>query len=117
MKSNISQTPAEGSARRASLFGKERGRTALVGQSLTWLCGGAMAFNLLLVVAILTLLMINGASYFWPKPLWLIELADGKKLLGEIWEEERLPAGKADVATSTAATVAIDRLRVKSANS
>lgn len=77
-----------------------------LGRSLTWLCGGALAFNLLLVVAILILLAWNGLAYFWQKDLVLLQRTDGARVLGEIWEEE--------VVTEMGAEV--DRLRVKTGN-
>ena len=106
------RVPAAASAgRTASLFGGYRRRADLVGQSLTWLCGGALAFNLLLVIAILLLLAYNGLGYFWQRDLVQIDVQDGAKVLGEIWEVEKVPAAPgADPST------AIDRLRVKTGN-
>ncbi|HEX9940659.1 MAG TPA: phosphate ABC transporter permease PstA [Thermoanaerobaculia bacterium] len=95
----------------ASLFGDYRRRSAAIGQALTWLCGGALAFNLLLVIAILLLLAVNGLSYFWQKDLVQLDLKDGRRLLGEVWEVEKVPA-----TTGAAAAAAIDRLRIKVGN-
>jgi len=92
----------------ASLYGGDRGWSELLGQSLTWLCGGALAFNILLVLAILSLLLWNGFGYFWQEDLVEFTLKDGTRHLGEIWEEEILPA--------TPETPAADRLRVKIGN-
>ena len=94
--------------RTASLFGGDRSWSAIIGQSLTWLCGGALAFNILLVLAILSLLAWKGLGYFWQEDLVEFTLKDGTKQLGEIWEEEILPA--------TPETPAADRLRVKIGN-
>lgn len=63
-------------------------RKALVGESLTLLCSGALALNLLLVIGLMGLLMINGLGFFWPKPLALVSLKDGRKLAGEIHRTE-----------------------------
>ena len=102
---------ARSKAQAASLFGGERRWSDILGQSLTWLCGGALAFNILLVLAILALLAWNGFGYFWQEDLVEITLKDGTKHLGEIWEEEVIPATPgADPAT------AIDRLRIKIGN-
>jgi phosphate transport system permease protein len=90
------------------LFGGERRHTERLGRSLTWLCGGALALNLLLVIGILLLLAVFGLGYFWQKDLIELTLADGRKLLGEIWEVERTPA--------TADAPAHDRLRIKIGN-
>ena len=102
--------PARGRAREApvALLGNYRRRSAIIGQSLTWLCGGALAFNLLLVIGILLLLAYHGLSYFWQKDLVELSLKDGRKVLGEVWEVEQAP--KAEGAA------AIDRLRLKIGN-
>lgn len=94
--------------RTATFFSDHRRRSSAVGQALTWLCGGALAFNLLLVIAILALLAYNGLSYFWQKDLVQLNLKDGTKILGEVWEIEQAPA--------TAASAAIDRMRIKVGN-
>ena len=94
--------------RDVSLFGGYRRRSDIMGQALTWLCGGALAFNLLLVIAILLLLAVNGLSYFWQKDLLLLHLKDGRKILGEVWEVEKVPA--------EAGAPALDRMRLKIGN-
>jgi phosphate transport system permease protein len=91
-----------------SLFGRSQRRSELIGQSLTWLCGGALAFNILLVLGILCLLGYHGLSYFWQKDLVELTLKDGSKVLGEIWEVEKTAA--------TADRPAQDRLRLKIGN-
>ncbi len=95
----------------ASLFGGERRWSDVLGQSLTWLCGGALAFNILLVLSILALLAWNGFGYFWQEDLVEITLKDGTKHLGEIWEEEVIPAEP-----GADPTTAYDRLRIKIGN-
>jgi len=47
----------------SSLYGNKWRRTELMGQAFTWLCGGALAFNVLLVIGILVLLAWNGLGY------------------------------------------------------
>ncbi|HUP41718.1 MAG TPA: phosphate ABC transporter permease PstA [Thermoanaerobaculia bacterium] len=71
---------------------RARGRRDLLGRALTWLCGGALAVNLLLVVGILALLGAHGLAFFWQKPLLWLELDDGRRLLGEVWERNEIPA-------------------------
>lgn len=73
-------------------------RRELVGDSLTALCGGALALNLLLILALLGLIAWQGFAFFWQKPLVEIELTDGRKLLGEIHAREPRPIeeGKAE---------------------
>jgi phosphate transport system permease protein len=94
-----------------SFFHDYRRRSAAVGQALTWLCGGALALNLLLVIAIMGLLAYNGLSYFWQKDLIELDLKDGRKILGEVWSQEKSAAE-----TGTRAAAAIDRVRLKIGN-
>ncbi|HEY9422814.1 MAG TPA: phosphate ABC transporter, permease protein PstA, partial [Thermoanaerobaculia bacterium] len=99
-------------SRTATLFSGQRQRSGALGHALTWLCGGALALNLLLVIAIMVLLAYNGLSYFWQKDLTLLSLKDGTKVLGEVWEVEQTAAsteGQPEAA-------AIDRFRIKVGN-
>jgi phosphate transport system permease protein len=56
----------------------------LAGRAMTWLTGGTLALNLLLILGLLGLLLWNGAGYFWPRPLAWLTLTDGSKILGEV---------------------------------
>jgi phosphate transport system permease protein len=105
------QERARREVKASTWFGGYRRRSDFMGQAFTWLCGGALAFNLLLVIAILLLLLYNGMGYFWQRDLVQLELKDGRKLLGEIWEVEQ-----AAEVTGAEATAAIDRLRMKIGN-
>jgi phosphate transport system permease protein len=66
-------------------------RAALFGESMVSLCGGALALNLLLVIGLLVLLAMNGLGYFWPRDIARLELADGRVLLGEIYQTKDAP--------------------------
>jgi phosphate transport system permease protein len=68
-----------------------RRRADLLGQSLTWVCGGALAFNLLLAVGLLVLIAVYGLSFFWQKKLVLLTLTDRTAVLGEVFEREAIP--------------------------
>lgn len=63
-------------------------RKEAFGRSMTWLCGGALALNLLLVIGLLGLLLVNGGAYFWQRDLVRVTLDDGRQLLGEVHERE-----------------------------
>jgi phosphate transport system permease protein len=71
-------------------------RTDRLGQAFTWLCGGALAINLLLTLALIALVGVNGLAYFWPKEVVLFTLADGAKLLGEVHDREEIPFAEGD---------------------
>lgn len=71
--------------------GAKRRRSDLFGEGLTALCGGALALNLLLVAALLIVLVANGMGYFWQKPVELLVLTDGSRLMGEVHDREPVP--------------------------
>lgn len=50
-----------------------------------------MTASVFLVVGVLLLIMVNGLGYFWPSNLVEFELADGKKILGELKHREIIP--------------------------
>lgn len=89
-------------------LGSHRRRSDVLGQSLTWLCGGALALNILLVLGIMVLLLWNGLGYFWQRELVQLTLKDGSRVLAEVWEVEKTAA--------TPGEPALDRFRVKIAN-
>ncbi len=62
-----------------------------LGDHLTALSGGALAFSLLLVFGLLALLAYHGLSHFWQQPLELVALKDGRHLLGVLQDREPIP--------------------------
>jgi phosphate transport system permease protein len=58
------------------------------GEPWVWLTGGALALAIAMIVGLLALIAVRGASTFWPAPLELVELRDGRKVLGEITDRE-----------------------------
>jgi phosphate transport system permease protein len=74
-------------------------RTDFLGRSLTWLSGGALAFNLVLVAGILVLLAMNGLGAFWQRKLVELTLRDGSRLLGEIHAREPIPPREGESAS------------------
>jgi phosphate transport system permease protein len=69
-------------------------RRDLLGASFTALCGGALALDLLLILAILGLIGYQGGRYFWQRDLLELRLAEGSTLLGEVHEREEIPVGR-----------------------
>jgi phosphate transport system permease protein len=93
-------------------FGSRRGgRPDRLGLTITWLCGGALAINLLLTVALIALIAVNGLAYFWPREVVLFTLTDGTRLLGEIHDREEIPSKD-----GSRSEVAATRLRLKLGN-
>ncbi len=85
-------------------------RRDFAGVSFTALCGGALALNLVLIVALLSLIGWQGGRYFWQKDLLEVELQDGRKILGEVHALELIAAQRAEDG------VARDRFQVRTGN-
>jgi len=58
------------------------------GEPWVWLTGGALATAILMITGLLAFIAIRGAGTFWPVPLELLELADGRRAVGEVTERE-----------------------------
>jgi phosphate transport system permease protein len=71
---------------------KHNKRSDRLGAGLTSLCSGALALNLLLVVALLAILVVNGMGYFWQRTLVEYELDNETRVLGEVHDREEIPA-------------------------
>ena len=54
-----------------------------VGEPALWGFGGALALGIILIAGFLMMIMWNGFSTFWPKPIIQVELRDGTVLAGE----------------------------------
>ena len=80
------------------------------GEPWVWLTGGALALAIMMITGLLVFIAFRGASTFWPVPLELVELADGRRALGEVSERE-----EAEAATATSAGRGSRRL-VRTAN-
>lgn len=70
-------------------------RREFFGVSMTALCGGALALNLVLILGLLTVIGYQGGRFFWQKDLPEFTLTDGGKLLGEIHAQQTIPAATA----------------------
>jgi phosphate transport system permease protein len=68
------------------------------GEPWVWLTGGALALAIMMITGLLAFIAIRGASTFWPVPLELVELSDGRRALGEVTEREK---GQATTAKAT----------------
>jgi len=97
---------------RQRMTSKRSKRSDMLGEGLTSLCSGALALNLLLVVALLAILVVNGMGYFWQHDLVEIELDDETRVLGEIHEREETPLELAQTPGQTPA----NRIRMKLGN-
>ncbi len=53
------------------------------GEPFVWLTGVGLGLSLLMIVGLLGLVVVQGSTTFWPRPVIEVILADGKKILGD----------------------------------
>jgi phosphate transport system permease protein len=65
-------------------------RTVLTarGEPMVWLTGAGLAVATLMIVGLLLLVIVNGTTTFWPKPIVQVTTTDGRQFLGEITRVE-----------------------------
>ncbi len=74
---NRADTPATG--RRVRRFSAD---LSAVGEPALWGFGGALALGIILIAGFLAVILWNGMTTFWPKPIEQIDLRDGTVLAG-----------------------------------
>jgi len=78
------------------------------GSAYIWLTGMTTGIGLLMIGGLIVLILMNGLGIFWPAPLEELTLKDGSKVLGEIWNRERIPEASSNTPAS--------RIRIKIGN-
>ena len=83
------------------------------GEPSIWLNGGALAVAIFMIVGLLALVVVQGASTFWPIPVVQVKTVAGQTLLGEVTRSESfkpeqgvfdaLPPGEREPALAQAA--------------
>jgi phosphate transport system permease protein len=54
------------------------------GEPWAWLMGGALALGIVMVAALLLLVLVNGTTTFWPRPIEVVRLTDGGSIAGDV---------------------------------
>jgi phosphate transport system permease protein len=67
------------------------------GDPYIWLTGGALAFCLIMVVGLVTLIVVNGLGFFWPGDIYRYTLKDGRVIAGQLAERETVPGSEKTV--------------------
>ena len=70
------------------------GDLSAVGEPALWGLGGALALGIILIAAFLGMIVWNGMTTFWPKPIVQVKLADGSVIAGEPFREGRYRPGE-----------------------
>jgi phosphate transport system permease protein len=81
------------------------------GDPFIWLTGGALAFALIMVAGLISLILRSGLGFFWPTDVTRFTLVDQTTVLGQIMEREAIPQPGAPVGTPTRY-----RLKIKQGN-
>jgi len=68
--------------------GKERTNLAAHGQRLVWLTAGMLVVACAMVIGLLGLILVQGAGTFWPRPVVLYGLEDGRVHMGEVTRKD-----------------------------
>ena len=68
------------------------------GEPWVWLTASSLALAIAMIVGLLSLIAWRGLATFWPVPLELVTLADGRRVFGEVTEREPLEPTTAAIA-------------------
>ena len=68
------------------------------GEPYLWGLGGALALGCLMIVGFLLLVLWNGISTFWPKPIEVVTTTTNERVAGEMFREETYRPAAADLA-------------------
>lgn len=63
------------------------------GEAWTWVLGGALALGIVMVLGLLVLVVYNGATTFWPRPIAVLTLTDGTRMAGVPVREQDFTPG------------------------
>jgi phosphate transport system permease protein len=81
--------PPNGRGAQGATSGRRRVTSILArGEPFVWLTGGGLALALLMIGSLLALVLLQGFWTFWPRPVALVTLRDGQRLLGEVTRSE-----------------------------
>jgi phosphate transport system permease protein len=61
------------------------------GDPMIWLTGSALGICILMITGLVLVILVNGMSFFWPRPLQQATLKDESVFLGEIAAREPIP--------------------------
>ena len=61
------------------------------GDHYIWLTGSALGASLLMIAGLISVILVNGLGFFWPRPLVKLTLKDGSVFLGELVNREAIP--------------------------
>ncbi len=69
-----------------------------IGEPSLWMFGGMLAIGVLLIAGFLAMIVYNGITTFWPKPIEIVTTKDGNKTAGEPFRFDSFRVGEARLA-------------------
>lgn len=75
---------------------KKTSTFAARGEPFLWAFGGALALGLMMIAGFVVLILWNGITTFYPRPLYVLTLNDGSRLAGEVFRSESFSAERGD---------------------
>lgn len=66
------------------------------GSPWIWLTAGSVSISMISVLGILLLIGWKGLSYFWPTPLQQWQTVDGKVIVGQLYDVQKVHDANAD---------------------
>ena len=67
-----------------------------IGEPMVWLTGSALTLILLFAFGIILVIMMNGLGVFWPVDVVSFDLENGRKVMGEVKQEQVIPQKEID---------------------
>ncbi len=61
------------------------------GDPMIWFTGSALGICILMITGLVLVILVNGLSFFWPKPIQRVSLQDGSVWMGEQAAREPIP--------------------------
>jgi phosphate transport system permease protein len=77
------ESASDRSATKARAVRRYTADVSAVGEPWLWGLGGALAIGIILIAGFLAMILWNGLTTFWPKPIHLVTLVDGTQIAGE----------------------------------
>jgi len=65
------------------------------GDPFVWLTGGALAFSVIMILALIVIVAANALGFYWPGQLVQAQLQGGGELLGQVVAHEEIPGSRA----------------------
>ena len=61
------------------------------GDPFVWLAGAMLGMSIVMVAGLVTLILMNGLGFFWPRTVERFALRDGSIVIGEVAQREMIP--------------------------